>query len=730
METISNTGLLDLAKAESRDRINIRQANLEAEQAYKAKPSASEKRFQYFKRIALRSVQRVMGRKTPSSVVEKNINNAEAQRFREGKISLKKKDTTRVSFNVLAEADQFLETQAQNEYEMTTIIIENEIEVSEEEFVGMLKDLSNKEAKALEQEGTAQISYSSLMKNLSNKNKKIVSGFETSKSQNLGSNRIRDEFEESNKAMKEDSKQQTKSSAKDQREQNLRANLNNKEDALIDMMNSTNSEAKKDDLTKVEEEEANLFNDGSKTSTEEGAVFTTQSKEGNSGNTMYTLNVQGGGNANIVGHPAYNAQFAGVVNQAAAAIVGQIDERAEHKAEAHKELGVDTVNAAKEKHSKSMDYNENSKDNKLKRSSDILAKVKKDALEAKHKTEASKDQSSSTNTGNVTIAESTRLETIDEDEELKNVVSRKINLSDKIDEKEALSSNENATNNVELADGKERGMKDSSVDMRKEKITRDQLTNSTLKTGSKSNSKLRYTVRMEMQRNVFTREIDFYNFKNRMLFKDLSFEAKKFLRLDTLPSGLVRYVVNERAKLVEHAETDVVEKQSVAIQCETDTGFTDMQPEKAEELLKDQTLFATPSRQEINKMVKDSKYRKCYSKLLYFLRIKSFLKFRDANLMQQLALDARTWLQKNEYGLDNQFSYTAMASAVTVAFMVSDEEMIFRAVIKDSNNYDNMKHLNRTLKGNLGRSGVAERYDSLGRLFLKDLHLDDRNDTV
>ena len=53
--------------------------------------------------------------------------------------------------------------------------------------------------------------------------------------------------------------------------------------------------------------------------------------------------------------------------------------------------------------------------------------------------------------------------------------------------------------------------------------------------------------------------------------------------------------------------------------------------------------------------------------------------------------------------LDDPLHYTVIASAVTVAFMISEEELMFREAIKNKTNWDNMRHLNATISGDLGK---------------------------
>lgn len=114
-------------------------------------------------------------------------------------------------------------------------------------------------------------------------------------------------------------------------------------------------------------------------------------------------------------------------------------------------------------------------------------------------------------------------------------------------------------------------------------------------------------------------------------------------------------------------------------------------------------LFKIPKRKFINKIIKDKKYYKAHSRLVSYLRCKTFLKHRDTSLIQQLVHMANIWMVTEKYLLDDPLHYTVIASAVTVAFMISEEELMFREAIKNKTNWDNMRHLNATISGDLGK---------------------------
>jgi len=116
----------------------------------------------------------------------------------------------------------------------------------------------------------------------------------------------------------------------------------------------------------------------------------------------------------------------------------------------------------------------------------------------------------------------------------------------------------------------------------------------------------------------------------------------------------------------------------------------------------DNEIVKIPSRKHINSVLKKKESVKVYSKLYYHLKIKYHLKHRDHQLINQLVHEARNWLKNNDHTCDNMEDYTIMSSAVLAAFMVSSEELQFRAMIKKRTQLDNVNHLNSTLKGDLG----------------------------
>jgi hypothetical protein len=111
-----------------------------------------------------------------------------------------------------------------------------------------------------------------------------------------------------------------------------------------------------------------------------------------------------------------------------------------------------------------------------------------------------------------------------------------------------------------------------------------------------------------------------------------------------------------------------------------------------------------PKRKVINALVKNKKGYHAYSRLLFWLRCKHFMKVRDHGLINQLVTDARAWLAKNNFTMETSTEFQILANAVMGAYLVNEEELVFRQTIKDKVNYDNMAHINRTAIGDLGKS--------------------------
>jgi hypothetical protein len=113
----------------------------------------------------------------------------------------------------------------------------------------------------------------------------------------------------------------------------------------------------------------------------------------------------------------------------------------------------------------------------------------------------------------------------------------------------------------------------------------------------------------------------------------------------------------------------IEKQQAVSIEPESDDSGTEIEHEDE--------LVEFVRRSAVNKVIKKKKHFLAHSRLLNFLRCKFFLKYRDAHLMNSMAWEARNWMLKNDFLCDNAVDYSIMALAVTGAFLVTREEMVF-----------------------------------------------------
>lgn len=114
--------------------------------------------------------------------------------------------------------------------------------------------------------------------------------------------------------------------------------------------------------------------------------------------------------------------------------------------------------------------------------------------------------------------------------------------------------------------------------------------------------------------------------------------------------------------------------------------------------------WTAPKRRDVNKIVKNKKHFAVLTKLYYFLKTKYFMKVRDTQMLSSIVQDARIWMSTNKYSSEDSGNYDLFTLAVMSAYMPDENEMQFRAVLKRQDNLDNIYHLNRTAKGDLGKS--------------------------
>lgn len=107
--------------------------------------------------------------------------------------------------------------------------------------------------------------------------------------------------------------------------------------------------------------------------------------------------------------------------------------------------------------------------------------------------------------------------------------------------------------------------------------------------------------------------------------------------------------------------------------------------------------------QSVRHAFRDKKWVKFNEKLTHFLRIKFFMRPRDYHLLNQMILDARNYLIKNDHTVDNASDYLLLTTSVSAAFAITEEEIECRESIKSMINIDPMRKINQLSAGNLGR---------------------------
>lgn len=119
-----------------------------------------------------------------------------------------------------------------------------------------------------------------------------------------------------------------------------------------------------------------------------------------------------------------------------------------------------------------------------------------------------------------------------------------------------------------------------------------------------------------------------------------------------------------------------------------------------------------------------------YSQLLNFLRCKHFMHVRDTHFITTLVADARAWLLNKGYSMEDSIHYSVLTIAVQQAFIVSHEELEFRATLKNPKILDHIDHHNATMSGDLGRVNMFDKERSkhaltkaVRRPFTRSLHL-------
>jgi len=123
--------------------------------------------------------------------------------------------------------------------------------------------------------------------------------------------------------------------------------------------------------------------------------------------------------------------------------------------------------------------------------------------------------------------------------------------------------------------------------------------------------------------------------------------------------------------------------------------------------------------------LRDKKIRSVYTRLTYYLKCKHFMHSKDPHHIRTLVQDARAWLLKAKCSMETYQEYVLLTSAVSAAFFVDQEELNFRARMKNRIEWQALSKHNAACNGDLGwRLGQVEpRFNRLRHAFMTQVRL-------
>lgn len=117
--------------------------------------------------------------------------------------------------------------------------------------------------------------------------------------------------------------------------------------------------------------------------------------------------------------------------------------------------------------------------------------------------------------------------------------------------------------------------------------------------------------------------------------------------------------------------------------------------------------------------LRDKRTRRVYTALTYHLKCKHFMHSRDPHFVRTLVQDARAWMTRQKLPTESYLEYAVLTSAVAAAFFVDQEELDFRARMKNRNEWQSISKINRAMTGDLGHRlfQVEPRFNTLRHAF-------------
>lgn len=157
-------------------------------------------------------------------------------------------------------------------------------------------------------------------------------------------------------------------------------------------------------------------------------------------------------------------------------------------------------------------------------------------------------------------------------------------------------------------------------------------------------------------------------------------------------------LINKRVKKQDANGNNVIEEDTVEEDSEKDGDFGILN-----------AMMTIPDKAKTRKLVSKSVVVRSHRRLTNFLKIKHFMKSRTVPLINTLITDARVWLMKDGRKCDTDEDYLVMTSSVMAAYMVQEEELAFRELLRNVENHRNTRDLNSLIDdGILGHVGVLD----------------------
>jgi hypothetical protein len=102
---------------------------------------------------------------------------------------------------------------------------------------------------------------------------------------------------------------------------------------------------------------------------------------------------------------------------------------------------------------------------------------------------------------------------------------------------------------------------------------------------------------------------------------------------------------------------------------------------------------------------------------------------KDPHFIRTLVQDARAWLLRNQFKMETKTEYIILTSSVMSAFFVDQEELAFRARMKNRREWQALDKHNKAATGDLGwrLGGVEPRFQTLRHAFKTRVRLPQTN---